>query len=398
MASRAFNKLTTRKVETARDGFHSDGGNLFLRVSDGGRRRSWVYRFVRRGKVTSIGLGAARAVTLREARERRDEVAKLVEQGLDPLVVRWRKREEQDGKKTYAEAAGAYIAQHQRGWSGSSLGHWKRSMERDCAPLAKLAVADIGLDDVKCVVMPLADQGFLDTARKTQSRIHAILNYAVEHGWRAEDKRSAWSPIVKRRKGEQPHHPMLPWEDAPAIVAALRERNGLAARVLEFLILTATRVSEAREARWSEIDLAARTWTIPASRTKTRQPHDVPLSDRAFEIVDELKAHRTSDLVFFGHRDGRPISRMAIWAQAKRSAGGQASPHGFRATFRSWCADHGVEFEVAESALAHAAGGVVRAYQRSAMTERRRPLMADWAVFLSGETSNNVVAFNTRAR
>jgi integrase len=345
--------------------------------------------------VTSIGLGAARAVTLKEAREKRDEVTELVGQGLDPRVERQRKQRE---RKTFAEAGAAYIAQNQRGWSGSSLGQWKRSMERDCAPLAKLAVADIGLDDVKRAVMPLADQDYFDTARTTQSRIQAILNYAVEHGWRAEDKRSAWSPIVKRRKGEQPHHPMLPWEDAPAVVAALRRSNGSAARNLEFQILTATRVSEAREARWSEIDLAAKTWTISASRTKTRQPHDVPLSDRALEILDEFRMRRTGDLVFLGHRDGRPISRMAIWAQAKRSAGGRASPHGFRATFRSWCADHGVEFEVAESALALVAGGVVRAYQRSGMTERRRPLMAEWAAFLSGEISTNVVAFNTRAR
>jgi integrase len=352
MAIRALNKLSARQVETLGDGFHSDGGNLYLKVQNEARRRSWVYRFVRHGEPTSMGLGPARAVTLREARKKRDEVTKLVAQGLHPIVERERKQRELDGKKTFGEAGAAYIDQHQRGWSGSSLGQWKRSMERDCAGLAKLAVADIGLEDVKRVVTPLAEQGYFYTARTTQSRIHAILNYAVEHGWRAEDKRSAWSPIVKRRKGERPHHPMLPWEETPAVVAALRKSDGPAARVLEFQILTATRLSEAREARWSEIDLKAKTWTIPASRTKTRQPHDVPLSDRALEIIDELNAHRTSDLVFLGHRDGRSISRMAIWAQAKRTAGGRASPHGFRATFRSWCADHGVEFEVAESALA----------------------------------------------
>ena len=264
----------------------------------------------------------------------------------------------------------------------------RHTAARHCASIAKLYVNEIVLDDVKRAVMPLVDEGLVASARQTQSRIQIVLNFAVEHGWRAEDRRSAWSPIAKRPKGERPHHPMLPWKEAPAFVAALRASDSLSARVLEFLILTATRLSEAREARWSEIDLAAKTWTIPGSRIKSRQPRPVPLSDRALEIIGECKAHRVNELVFFGHRDRRPVSRMAVWAQCQRTSGGKASPHGFRATFRSWCADTGVEFEVAESALAHVAGGVVEAYQRSQLLERRRPVMANWAAFLSGESES----------
>ena len=219
---------------------------------------------------------------------------------------------------------------------------------------------DIGLDNVKRAVTPLADRGLVASARQTQSRIQTVLNYAVEHGWRPEDRRSTWSPVAKRPKGERPHHPMLPWAEAPGVVAALRESDGLAARVLEFLILTALRLSEAREGRRSEVDLAAKTLSVSGSRTKGRQPHVVPLCDRALEIIAECDSHRVNDLLFFGRRDGRPVSRMAVWAQCQRSTGGKASPHGFRATFRSWCADTGVEFELAESALAHVSGGVDR--------------------------------------
>jgi integrase len=249
-------------------------------------------------------------------------------------------------------------------------------------------VNEIVLDDVKRAVMPLIDKGHVASARQTQSRIQIVLNYAVEHGWRGEDRRSAWSPVAKRPKGERPHHPMLPWKEAPAFVAALRASDGLSARVLEFLILTATRLSEAREARWSEIDLATKTWIVPASRSKTRQPHPVALSSRGLEIIEECKAHRVNDLVFFGRRDRHPVSRMAVWAQCQRTSSGKASPHGFRATFRSWCADTGVEFEVAESALGHVPGGVVEAYQRSPLLERRRPVMADWAAFLNDESES----------
>jgi integrase len=386
MGIRQLNRLSARFVETAPDGFHPDGGNLYFKVADGRRRRSWVYRFVRGGKVTSMGLGAASAVSLKEARAKRDEFAKLLAHGVNPLTERRKNRLADSQRKTFAAAAAAYVELRRRDWSASSLNQWKHTVARQCASIAKLYVNEIGLDDVKRAVMPLVDKGHVASARQTQSRIQIVLSFAVEHAWRAEDRRSAWSPVAKRPKGERPHHPMLPWKETPTFIVALRASDGLSARVLEFLILTATRLSEAREARWSEIDLNAKIWTIPAGRTKSRQPHPIPLSDRALEIIGERKANRVNELVFFGHRDRRPVSRMAVWAQCQRTSGGKASPHGFRATFRSWCADTGVEFEVAESALGHVAGGVVEAYQRSPLLERRRPVMADWAAFLSGES------------
>jgi integrase len=389
--------LSARKVETAGDGFHSDGQCLFLKVADGGRRKSWVYRFVRGGKATVMGLGPVSAVSLKEARRKRDELAKMVMMGLNPLDERRKNIEARASRKTFGDAAQAYIAQRKRDWSASSLWQWTNLVTRkELSTFVKLPVDEIGLDDVKRPVMAMADGGAVSTARMAQSRIHAVLDFAVEHGWRSEDRRSSWSPIIRRPKGERPHHPMLAWPEAPAALAALRESGGVSARVLEFVILTATRLTEASEARWQEIDLAAKTWTVPGSRTKTRQPHVVPLSARALEIVNECAAHRANDWLFFGRRDSRPLSRVSIWGQCKRSTG--ASVHGFRATFRSWCADHAVEFELAESALSHIAGGVVAAYQRSSLLERRRPLMERWAAFLSGEEqSAEVVSFKARA-
>ena len=267
---RPSNKLSARKVETARDGFWSDGGSLYLKVADGGRRRSWVFRFVRGGKVTSMGLGAASAVSLKEARAKRDELAKLLAQGVNPLTERRKNRLADAQRKTFADAAQVYIAQRTRDWSASSLNQWKHTVERYCASIADLYVDDIGLDDVKRAVTPLADRGLVASARQTQSRIQTVLNYAVEHGWRPEDRRSAWSPVAKRPKGERPHHPMLPWAEAPGVVAALRESDGLAARVLEFLILTATRLSEAREA--SEVGDRPRRQDVDRFRKPNKKP------------------------------------------------------------------------------------------------------------------------------
>ena len=267
---RPSNKLSARKVETARDGFWSDGGSLYLKVADDGRRRSWVFRFVRDGKVTSMGLGAASAVSLKEARAKRDELAKLLAQGVNPLTERRKNRLANAQRKTFADAAQVYIAQRTRDWSTSSLTQWKHTVERYCASIANLYVDEIGLDDVKRVVTPLADRGLVASARQTQSRIQTLLNYAVEHGWRPEDRRSAWSPVAKRPKGESPHHPMLPWAEAPAVVAALRESDGLAARVLEYVILTA--IAPLRRARSPKIGDRPRCQDVDRSRKPNKKP------------------------------------------------------------------------------------------------------------------------------
>jgi integrase len=228
-----------------------------------------------------MGLGAADAISLREARAKRDELMKLVEQGINPLAER--RRQEQAGKRTFAEAAQAYIAQHKGGWSVSSLGAWTRSTGRDAASLAKLKIDEIAVEDVKRCVAPLWDAGCLEAARLTLKRLESMFNYARAHGWTQADNPAAWGVfqyiMPKRPKGEPPRHPALEWRELPPVIAKLRQSKSMSAQALEFIALTATRASEATEMRWSEVDMEARLWSIPSQRTKTRLLHRVALSD-----------------------------------------------------------------------------------------------------------------------
>jgi len=167
---------------------------------------------------------------------------------------------------------------------------------------------------------------------------------------------------------------------------------GLSARCVEFVALTGVRLTEARAAKWSEFDFETATWTIPAGRMKMRVEHVVPLSKQALALLTELKTYRVGAHVFFGLTKDGVVSADACWRTCRRATDGK-SVHGWRATFRSWCADHGVAEEAAEAALAHAIGGTEGAYNRAEMIERRRPIMASWAAFLAGETTATVLPF-----
>jgi integrase len=243
--------------------------------------------------------------------------------------------------------------------------------------------------------------------RLLQQRISSALKYASEMGWRPENARFQWSMVAKRANGDAgTHHPaLLPPEDTALIIEAikrLRASDSVSARCLEFIALTAVRVGEAAKAKWSEFPQTG-TWVIPASRMRMarKKPpdHVVPLSQRAMEIIDEFAKHRVNDFVFISQYDGAPISRNTIHDQCDRVTGGRASPHGWRATFRSWAASHGISFEVSEAALAHMGGPLKQAYQRSDLREIRRGVMNAYAQFLSGEDAetDNVVPFGKRA-
>jgi integrase len=406
MAIRQLNKLTPREVETAKDGWHADGAGLYLRVQDDGKRRRWVFRFVREGKVTEIGLGSAAkgAVTLARARAGAEELAAALKKGLNPLAERRRNQTVEAGRKTFAEAAEAYIEREASGWSASSLRDWKLSLGVYAKSIADIHVDEISIGEVRRAVQPLVDRGWKETARRTQNRIEKALDYAVEQGFRAEDKRSAWSSVAGKRtkRDKQKHHHAIGWAELPAVVERVCASDSMGARAALFMILTATRISEAREATWSEINFDKAIWSIPAERMKAGVRHDVPLSRQALDILAEVKTHRTrSPFVFPGYdvRDGkaqpRAIGRMAVWGLVQRVTEGRASPHGFRSTFRDWCGDNGKPREHAERALAHKFGSAVEAaYARSALLEQRRPLMQAWADYACGDAAeaDNVVA------
>jgi integrase len=390
MPTRQRNFLTPLKIASIKaDGWYKDGGNLFLRVSNDNTRRRWIFRFRRGAKVTEIGLGGEGTFALAEVREKRDQLLKQVERGLDPLAERRRNEHLQAQRKSFGEVAAAVMArQAKSGRSESSLYSWRRSFEVHCAKISKLNVEDIGTGDVLVVVLPLIDSAGYPTARRTLARIADTLAFAIAHQWRSGANVAEWrniKAVIPERPNGKRGRPMLQWPEAPAFIQALRESEAVSARCLEFIMLTAVRLSEARGAQWSEIDFKAALWTVPANRMKRRVEFKVPLSDRAVALLEQLRTHRpTGGRVF-------SVGRCAVWDICKRVSG-TASVHGMRATFRSWAADHGIDDGLAEMCLSHGPGDATKsAYNRAEMVERRRVVMQAWADFLDGKHSADVV-------
>ena len=227
-------------------------------------------------------------------------------------------------------------------------------------PLHDLPIADIVIGDVKACLEPHW-HARPETADRLRSRIQAVIDYGIAHGWRTAGNPARWRGLLDKvmpghKKLANGHHAALAYADAPAMAKALRQSSGVAARAVEFALLTAARSGEVRFATFSEIDLKARLWTIPAGRMKAGREHVVPLCDRALAIVGAMRQRATGNLVFGGGTDGKPISDTAMLKALRlASPDKQATLHGLRSTFRDWCGDK-TEFprDVAEAALAHA--------------------------------------------
>jgi integrase len=238
-----------------------------------------------------------------------------------------------------------------------------------------------------------------ETASRLRGRIERILDFAKTRGWRAGENPAAWKGHLaltlparsKVRKVE--HHAALPWRDIGDFMLALKEQAGIGARALRFAILTAARSGEVRGARWSEIDMTATTWILPAERMKGGREHRIPLSEPALDVLREMALARVSRdpdaLVFPGRDAGRPLSDMSLTAVLRRMGRGELTAHGFRSAFRDWTAEKtGYPTEIAEMALAHAVGNKVEAaYRRGDLFEKRKRMMDDWAAYCS-TTSN----------
>jgi integrase len=267
---------------------------------------------------------------------------------------------------------------------------------------------DINAIDIEHIVealQPLWDRGAYASARSTLSRIETVLATAIAWKWRKTANVAAWKGfkhVAPKRQGgddEDRRHAMVPWQKAPAVAEKIRAIDTMGARALLFAVLTAVRISESADAQWGEIDLDAKVWTIPAARMKMRKPHIVPLSRQAIELLNELLKVRTGDNVFPSPIGDKPISRVQCWRVAQAVTDGAATTHGFRSTFRSWCAAHGVDREVAELAIAHTVGGVEGFYQRDPMVERRRPVMQAYADYVTGVSAGaTVVPFADKRR
>ena len=271
-----------------------------------------------------------------------------------------------------------------------------------CQPLRAKPVDAIETADVLTVLQPIW-QTKPETASRVRGRIERILNAAKAKGYRSGENPAAWrghldNLLPKQSRLSRGHHAAMPYAKLPAFVAQLRARDAMAARALEFTILTAARSGEVRGAVWSEIDLGAKVWTIPPERMKAARQHSVPLSARAIDILREVSRARNSDFVFPGQLAGKPLSALALERLLIR-IGIEDTVHGFRSTFRDWCGEE-THFarELAEHALAHAMGDKAeQSYRRGNALEKRRALMEAWSTFCDQRpAASNVLPFAAR--
>ena len=381
----SLHRLSTLKLKTTRPGRHPDGGGLYLKVSlnprTGAIRRSWIFRFEHDGRERFMGLGSLNDVTLAEARERATAARKMHRDGQDPIAAResarTAQRLEATRAMTFAQCAEAYIDTHKAGWrSTRHLNQWNESLRLYIAPvIGALPVQQIDVALVMKTLQPIWRERTV-TAARVRQRIEAVLDWATASGFRTGDNPARWKGHLENllahtdKIQKVKHLAAMPYSEVGAFITELRARPGLAARALEFTILTATRSNEALGARWSEIDFAAGVWTIPAERTKGQREHRVPLAPRALEILRGLP--RDGDRVF-------PLGRTAMWLESPDGV----TVHGFRSSFRDWCAEQtNFPREVAEAALGHIVGdSTERAYRRGDVLEKRRRLMEAWAAY-----------------
>jgi integrase len=273
------------------------------------------------------------------------------------------------------------------------------------APLRSKPVDKVETSDVLAVLKPIWLEK-PETASRLRGRIERVLNAAKAKGYRTGENPAAWrghleNLLPRQSKLSRGHHAALPYADVPDFVAKLREREAVAALALEFAILTATRSGEVLNARWDEIDLEAKTWTIPAERMKAAREHRVPLSDPALSILVKLSASRVSEFVFPGQRPNQPLSVMAMEMVLRRMGVADAvTVHGFRSSFRDWAGNEtSFPRELAEHALAHVIGDKAeQAYRRGDALEKRRALMAAWSAHCEPARSGDVIEFSRKKR
>ncbi len=394
MASR----LTARKVETAKPGKYSDGGNLYLIVSETGARK-WVLRFTWRGRAKEMVLGSAASVPLADAREKAASARRSIAQGLNPIDERKR----DGGIPTFGEMADDVRETLSAGFRNEKhKAQWKTTLETYAAPLRSRPVDTIGTDDILSVLKPIWTVK-AETASRLRGRIEKVLDAAKAKGFRNGENPARWRGhldhlLPKPSKLTRGHHSAMPYEEVAAFVGKLRDRDAIAVLALEFCILTAARSGEVLGARWSEIDLDKKIWTVPAKRMKAGREHRVPLSARALSILKKLEKVKTGDFVFPGHARNKPLSNMAMEMVLRRMKVENATVHGFRSSFRDW-AGNVTTFprEVTETALAHVIGDKAeQAYRRSDALEKRRKLMEAWASYCEPKKAGNVVQIRSR--
>lgn len=376
-----------------RQGLHAVGGvtGLHLKVRSD-TSRHWILRVVVGDRRRDIGLGGYPAVTLEQARTLAREARLQIRSGIDPVAAR---KAAQDALRTanakritFAQAASAcHTAKTSEFKNRKHSNQWLNTLKTYAFPvLGQIPIGDIELPHIVATLEPIW-QTKTETATRVRQRIESVLAWATVSGFRTGDNPARWRGNLEHalpkpsKVRKVNHHPALPWQKVPVFMVDLRQRDGMGARALEFLILTAARSGEVRLATWDEIDLKAKLWTIPAERMKSGKTHRVPLSDPVIRILKALSRFEGSPYVFPATRGGA-LSDMSVSAVTRRMEVA-AVPHGFRSSFKDWCrSSTNYPDEVSELALAHVSSDETRAaYARDELLPKRARLMRDWAKF-----------------
>lgn len=375
-------------------GLYAVGGvaGLHLQVLPSGAR-SWILRVMIGGKRRDMGLGGYPDVPLAQAREKAREARETIAQGIDPVAQRAAARSalaaQRGASISFDECARKYIEAKAPEWKNAKhVAQWVTTLDTYASPIVgKLQVRDVTLSHIVRILEPIWTTK-TETATRLRGRIENVLDWATVRGYRHGENPARWKGHLDKilakpgKVAKVEHHAALAVDDIGAFMKNLRTREGIAARALEVLILTATRSGEIRGATWGEIDEANATWTIPGERMKAGKEHRVPLSPKVLEILRDLPRLADNPLVFPAPRAKGPLSDMTLTAVMRRMEV-DAVPHGFRSTFRDWAAERtNYPREVAEMALAHTIGDKVEAaYRRGDLFEKRRRMMDDWARF-----------------
>ena len=414
--ARQIERLTALKVEAKElaPGMYPDGGGLYLRVTPEGAR-NWVLRYILDRRPRWMGLGPLSLCGLADARARALDARRKRRDGIDPIEARRAERIRQrlDAAKavTFKQCAESYITSHRAGWRNEKHKYqWSATLNAYVYPIIgtlPVQTVDIGL--VRKILEPIWTTK-PETASRVRQRIEKILDFAKVCGYRDGENPARWRSHLdnvlpaRSRVRVVEHHAALPYAKLPAFLVSLRAREAIAARALEFLVLTAARTGEVIGARRNEIDLLDKTWTVPARRMKAHREHRVPLSARALAILREMGAARNGNddnaYIFPGPNPRRPLSNVALLRLLERMQLDNLTVHGFCATFKTWASERtSAQNEIVEASLAHVIGGKVeQAYRRTDLFENRRQLMQRWATFCTTTPSPERLSNDTSLR
>jgi integrase len=397
--------LTVKRVEKlTQPGRYRDGKEhpgLYLQITDAGVK-SWLFRYQRGPRERWMGLGPLHTFGLAQARERARAARAMHLTGIDPLDERRKVAEaaavEAAKHKTFAEVARAYLKAHENDWGNAAhAAQWEASLLKDAKALADLPIASIDTPHILQVLEPIWLKK-PTTASRTRARIESVISFATASGYRKREtpNPARWAGHLKElladkvkaakakrvANGRDHHHAAIPYAEVPAFLTELRAGSSIAARALEFLILTAARSGEVMHARWDEVDLEARMWTVPAARMKAKKEHRVPLSPRAIDLLRSLPREDDNPYLFVGSHARAPLGKMTMFLALNAMQPGM-TVHGFRSSFRTWASERtNYPREVCERALAHSVGTATeQAYERTDLFDKRRKLMEAWAKY-----------------